>query len=65
MEQEIDHLNYDEIRKQGMIYDLWLDKSPSDPYELCPCGCEKKMRFAEKEGIQKHIDNFSKKYFMH
>lgn len=52
MNQEID---YDAIREQALIFDLWLDKCRDDPYELCPCGCEKKLRFAYKEGIDSHM----------
>lgn len=50
-------VNYDQIREKALMFDLWLDKAPTDLYELCPCGCGKKIRFAEKEGIEKHIQN--------
>lgn len=45
--------------------DAWIDSIPENPYDICPCGCGKKWRFALKDGIEKHeknfTDNFSKK----
>jgi len=42
--------------------DAWIAAMPEDPYELCPCGCGKKFRFAIKEGIDAHMKAFVEQY---
>lgn len=53
-----DKPDYENIRKESLIFDRWVGSIPDDPYGLCPCGCGKKYRYAEKEGIEIHYNNF-------
>lgn len=43
--------------------DAWIMSAPVDnPYEQCPCGCEKKFRYIMKAGeeeLEKHFQAFS------
>lgn len=41
--------------------DKFIMAIPEDKYDPCPCGCGKKWRFAEKEGIDGHFETFVKK----
>jgi len=42
--------------------DEWIDAIPEDKYEMCPCGCGMKFRFAMKDGIGKHETAFIEKF---
>lgn len=42
--------------------DAWIDAIPENPYDLCPCGCGKKWRFALKDGIEIHEKQFIEQY---
>ena len=42
--------------------DAWIDAMPEDVYQPCPCGCGKKFRFAIKENLEQHEENFIKKF---
>ena len=37
--------------------DRWIDAIPENPYDLCPCGCGKKWKFA-KENLTTHESNW-------
>lgn len=41
--------------------DKFIMAVPEDNYALCPCGCGKKWRFAVKEGIDSHYEEFIRK----
>jgi hypothetical protein len=46
------------------IVDTWIDSIPNNPYDLCPCGCGKKWKYAKQEtmyGVIDHWQNFYKK----
>jgi len=37
--------------------DKLIDIIPENPYDLCPCGCNRKWRFIIKEGkIEEHLN---------
>ena len=42
--------------------DAWIDAIPDDNYAPCPCGCGMKLRYAEKDGIEKHEQRFIDKH---
>ena len=44
--------------KRGLATDAWIMAIPESPYDLCPCGCGMKFRFAMKGGIGEHEDKF-------
>ncbi len=50
----------------GAGIDAWLDAMPENAYDLCPCGCGMKFRFAMKpenhpeEHEKRFLDNFYK-----
>lgn len=42
--------------------DAWLDALPDSMYGLCPCGCNRKLKYAIADGIEKHEAEFRRKY---
>lgn len=52
----------DQLQVQGAQVthpiDAWIEAIPDNPYDLCPCGCGMKWRFAVKDGIEKHEARF-------
>ena len=48
------------MNTEGLKTDKWIDAIPENPYDPCPCGCGKKFRFAVKENLEQHEENFKK-----
>jgi hypothetical protein len=44
---------------EGIKTDKWIDALPENPYDLCPCGCNKKLKFI-KDNLEEHENNFKK-----
>lgn len=42
--------------------DAWIDAIPDEVYDLCPCGCGKKFKFVIRENLEKHENEFKRKY---
>ena len=47
-----------DTNQTGIATDQWIQAIPDDPYDLCPCGCGMKFRFALKQGIDSHAEEF-------
>lgn len=57
------------VNVEGIILEDFINAVPEDPYEICPCGCGMKWKFATKEvagdaekSIEKHYQQFRTKW---
>lgn len=45
---------------EGLAFDLWIELLPDSIYDLCPCGCGQKVKFAFR-AYDKHEQEFIRK----
>ena len=60
MDKEEYHQELYKSKREAAFADEWdsLLFDISDTYSPCPCGCGKKFRFALKEGLDKHQQDY-------
>ncbi len=48
---------------ENHVNDAFIDALPDDVYGLCPCGCQKKIKFIKTdEEAEKHYNAFVNKF---